>query len=102
MGYSVRHSQHPGRICVGTIGRGWWRSVEHSDTGFVVNSFLGEVAAAAGRDAYKLRMDLLEQAASVALEATLAKKYRNIGSFIFNIDRYRNLSLLRFLAAYAS
>ena len=32
------------------VPRGWWRSVEHSINGFVVSSFVDELAAAAGAD----------------------------------------------------
>jgi isoquinoline 1-oxidoreductase subunit beta len=37
----------------------WWRSVAHSSNCFAVECFIDEIAAAAGRDPFELRCDLL-------------------------------------------
>ncbi|HEX9982978.1 MAG TPA: xanthine dehydrogenase family protein molybdopterin-binding subunit [Thermoanaerobaculia bacterium] len=41
------------------VPRGWWRSVEHSITGFVVNSFMDEAARAAGKDPIEFQLAML-------------------------------------------
>jgi isoquinoline 1-oxidoreductase beta subunit len=43
------------------VPRGWLRSVEHSFNAFVVQSFLDELAHAAGKDPYEYRMHLLRE-----------------------------------------
>jgi isoquinoline 1-oxidoreductase subunit beta len=42
-----------------SVPRAWWRSVEHSSSGFVVESFIDELAAAAGADPYEFRLKMI-------------------------------------------
>src|SRR2546429_125830 len=42
-----------------SVPRPWWRSVEHSSSGFVVESFIDEIAAAAGQDPLAFRLKLI-------------------------------------------
>jgi CO/xanthine dehydrogenase Mo-binding subunit len=39
-----------------SVPRAWWRSVEHSSSGFVVESFVDELAVAAGADPLEFRL----------------------------------------------
>jgi len=48
--FTLAHSSAP---------RAWWRSVESSSTGFVVESFVDELAAAAGEDPLAFRLKLI-------------------------------------------
>jgi isoquinoline 1-oxidoreductase subunit beta len=41
------------------VPRAWWRSVEHSSSGFVVECFADELAAAAGKDPLEFRLGLI-------------------------------------------
>jgi isoquinoline 1-oxidoreductase beta subunit len=42
-----------------SVPRAWWRSVEHSTSGFVVECFVDELATAAGLDPYEYRLRLI-------------------------------------------
>jgi isoquinoline 1-oxidoreductase beta subunit len=41
------------------VPRAWWRSVEHSSSGFIVECFVDELAAAAGADPLEFRLKLI-------------------------------------------
>ncbi len=55
---SVQVELHTTEVGVPTL---WWRSVGHSHTAFVVESFFDELAHAAGRDPYEWRRELLAE-----------------------------------------
>ncbi len=46
------------------VPRAWWRSVENSFNGFVVESFIDELAVAAGKDPFEFRRGLLVASAT--------------------------------------
>ena len=49
--------KYPAAKC--SVPRAWWRSVEHSTSGFVVESFVDELAHAAGADPLEFRLRLI-------------------------------------------
>ena len=69
---NVRVEVHDGAKPVPVL---WWRSVGHSNTGFVVESFVDECAHAAGKDplAYRLAMLADKPRHRAALELAAAK-----------------------------
>src|SRR5262249_17039623 len=63
---NVRMEYAPARSSVPVM---WWRSVEHSHSAFVVESFLDELAAAAKLDPLALRLKLLAADREVRIPA---------------------------------
>jgi isoquinoline 1-oxidoreductase beta subunit len=60
MPYSIPNRHIESHNAPRTLSVLWWRSVGHTHTGFVNESFLDEVAHAGGKDPYELRRQLLQ------------------------------------------
>lgn len=73
------------------VPRGWWRAVEHSFNGTVINAFMDEVAEAAGTDPLQLRLDMLDAADPKHLAAVMKERYGDMGAHNFSLDRYRRV-----------
>ncbi len=54
--YQAKHYRIEYTLANSGVPRAWWRSVEHSSSGFVVESFVDELAAAAGADPLEFRL----------------------------------------------
>src|SRR6202035_876401 len=57
--YATQNIRIEYTLAESSVPRAWWRSVEHSTSGFVVESFIDELAAAAGQDPLAFRLKLI-------------------------------------------
>ena len=76
--YAMPNAQTRYVLCNTPVPVGFWRSVGHSITAFTVESFIDELAHAAGADPYRFRRDLLVHGDQRAL-ATLDVAAREAG-----------------------
>jgi len=60
-----------------SVPRAWWRSVEHSTSGFVVESFVDELANAAGADPLEFRLRLIGDDRKIRTSPTRRKASRS-------------------------
>jgi isoquinoline 1-oxidoreductase subunit beta len=70
----------------------WWRAVGSTHTAYAVEVFLDEVAAAAGRDPYELRLSLLDPASKHAEVLKLAAEKAGWGTPL-PAGRFRGIAL---------
>ncbi len=75
-GLTITPSSHLGS----RIPTGFWRSVGHSQNAFVVECFIDEIAAAAGKDPLDLRRELLQKAPRLRAVLELAAQKAGWGS----------------------
>jgi len=59
MPYAIPHVRLEFNAATSAVPRAWWRSVENSFNGFVVESFIDELAAQAAQDPFEFRKNLL-------------------------------------------
>jgi isoquinoline 1-oxidoreductase beta subunit len=64
MPYAIPNVRLEFSAVASAVPRAWWRSVENSFNGFVVESFIDELAAAAGKDPFEFRRGLLVKPAN--------------------------------------
>ncbi len=66
--YAIPNIQVEYAEALSGVPRAWWRSVEHSTNGFVVESFVDELAAAAKADPLAYRLKLLAEDRTLRLD----------------------------------
>ncbi len=83
--YSTPNYRIEYALAKSAVPRTWWRSVEESSSGFVVESFVDELAHAAGEDPVKFRLRLMGESRRVPYPAFLGNGKP------LEIDRLRNV-----------
>jgi isoquinoline 1-oxidoreductase beta subunit len=79
-GYEIPNTQHDLHITDTGIRVGYWRAVSHNMNAFANESFMDEMASAAGKDPYKYRMALLGNKPRFANVLRLAAEKAGWGS----------------------
>ncbi len=78
---------------------GFWRSPSGSVSGYIVESFVDEIAVAAGKDPYEFRRGLLDKAPRVRGVLELAAQKANWGSRLPQ-GRFRGISALETIGSF--
>ena len=79
-GYEIANTQHDLHIIDTGMRVGYWRAVSHNMNAFANESFMDEMAAAAGKDPYQYRMALLANKSRFANVLKLAAEKAGWGS----------------------
>ena len=85
LGYAIPHLRLEYAAAKSAVPRGWWRSVENSANAFVVESFMDELARAAGKDPIEFHLALLP--AGKVIEPSNAR----MKDYAFKADRMRRV-----------
>jgi isoquinoline 1-oxidoreductase beta subunit len=85
LGYAIPHLRLEYAPAKSAVPRGWWRSVENSGNAFVVESFMDELARAAGKDPIEFHLALLPEGKVIAPSNARMK------DFAFKADRLRRV-----------
>ena len=85
MPYSIPNLRVEFAPATSVVPRGWWRSVEHSINGFVINSMLDEIARAGEKDPIELRLSLLPKGKKIEGQGATGKE------FPMETDRFRRV-----------
>ncbi len=84
LGYAIPHLRLEYQAAKSAVPRGWWRSVENSANAFVVESFMDELAHAAGKDVIDFHLALLTPGKVVESQPRMK-------DFWFKADRMRRV-----------
>ncbi|HEX8616444.1 MAG TPA: molybdopterin cofactor-binding domain-containing protein, partial [Thermoanaerobaculia bacterium] len=85
MPYDIPNFKVDFAVATSGVSRGWWRAVEDSINGFVMNSFLDELAHASGRDPIDLRLSLIPKGFVEKFEGENARPH----PWPYRSDRFR-------------
>lgn len=85
LGYAIPHLRLEYAPAQSAVPRGWWRSVENSANAFVVESFMDELARAAGKDPIEFHLALLPAGKVIEPSNVRMKDYA------FKADRLRRV-----------
>lgn len=91
--YKIPNIRVASRAIETTVPLGFWRSVGHSNTGFFIESFIDELAAAAKADPLDYRRDLLKHDARLSALADALKEKSGWATKLEGTGRGRGVSI---------